>query len=93
MKIFGRNFVVKKEDLTTEGLFGQINMRDQVIRVEEKLHREMQMETVLHELIEAVIIANEITLDHPVLSALDAGLFAILIDNGIDLSPLIKEIV
>lgn len=92
MKIFGRNFVLRKTDLTSLNLFGEINVRDQTIRVEERLHPEGQIQTVLHEMIEAIFIANEIQMEHSVISTLDNGLYSLLTENGVDLSPLVKEI-
>ena len=87
MKILGYTYKVDNtksvNDMNTYGLF---SATDQKISVGNNLSEEQRASTVLHEVIEALKFHLSIEIEHEALTALEAGLFTVLMDNGVDLT-------
>ena len=65
--------------------------RKQVIQLASDLAEENAISTLLHEILEALNFHLALKLEHKIIMALEAGLFQVLVDNGVDLSPLEVE--
>lgn len=52
----------------------------------------VRISTLIHETLEQLNDQLEIGLEHRQITALEAGLYQVLTDNGIDLTPLLKEV-
>lgn len=58
----------------------------------EQQPKQIEQSAILHEIIEALNAHLELSLPHPVIASLEAGLFQTLTSNGVDLSPLSRAI-
>lgn len=91
MKILGYNYTIDRagnaDDLQA---FADFRSKTQVIRVASDLFQEQAESTLLHEVIEALNFHLELKLEHPAIMRLEAGLYQVLADNGVDLSPLLE---
>lgn len=91
MKIMGYNYTVDTDkDQNKIGCFGRLIMSDQEIQIANDLHPEQAASTMLHECIEALNYHLNIALTENQIHSLEAGLFQILIDAGVDLTPLLR---
>lgn len=92
MKILGSNYSVKLfEDIDSDDL-GACRFRTQQISLSSKMNPEARMETLLHEIIECVNFKGELQLEHNQITALTSMLYAVFVDNGVDLSPLLRGV-
>jgi hypothetical protein len=93
MKILGYEYKVMIET-DRSGDFGSVDVRQQIIRIAHDQTRQAELSAVLHEIIEA--LAYHLNLELPsdkntVIMPLEAGLYQVLTDAGVDLSPLMSE--
>lgn len=72
------------------GSSGRVDITKQVIQIATDLTPEQTTSTVLHEILEALKYHLELEMEHNVIMALEAGLYQVLVDNGVDLSPLLE---
>lgn len=92
MKILGYNYRIKHEAMADEiNASGRLHGRLQVIQVASDLVEEGYTSALLHEILEAINWHLELGLEHNVIMSLEAALFQVLVDNGVDLSPLGTE--
>lgn len=92
MKILGYTYKLKKKnDSEFLDAMGRFHSRTQAIFLATDQNKEQKMSTVLHEIIEALNYHLELKLDHNVIMSLEASLYQVLNDNGVDLSPLLKD--
>ena len=92
MKILGYNYKLNykaKKDMynlgACEGTLLKIDIR-------KKQSPQQTQSTVLHEMIHALSYHLHLELDEKQVMGLESGLYQALTDNGVDLSPLVKEL-
>lgn len=89
MKILGADFDVVYMTERECSDSGDCHPRYQVIRLQKDAHDDFIMDTLIHEIIEAINTKLNLELPHPTIYALAAGLFAVMNDNGVNLTPLL----
>lgn len=87
MKILGYTYTVTAEPFL--GDMGDVSTAAQSIRLDSRLPTQQMQSTLLHEIIEALNHALELGLTHPQIAGIEAGLFQVLNDSGVDLTPLL----
>jgi len=65
------------------GDYGSLNPNTNTIRLNKNKTQSQIESTLLHEIIEALNINLELRLEHPQISALEAGLYQVIKDNQI----------
>ena len=89
MKILGAEWTVVERDL--QGInWGTMSVGRQEICLEATMRPDTKLSTLLHEIIEALNSQLELKLAHRTISQLEAGLFSVLNDNGVNLKPLLR---
>lgn len=91
MKILGYNYTITNDDADEIGGMGAQCARVQRLKLATNQHPEQKISTLLHEIIEALNYHLQLELPHHAIQALEAGLYQTLTDNGVDLTPLLKE--
>lgn len=71
---------------------GRCHPKTQVIQIANDMAVQMTQATVLHEIIEAVKYNLGLDISHNAVMALGTSLYQVLVDAGVDLSPLTKEL-
>jgi len=93
MKILGYHYtIVEDGDTDHIGAFGRNHPRTLTIQIAKGLTPQQRESTVLHEIIEALNYALGLKLEHQAIMSLEAGLYQVLIDHGVCLAPLTREI-
>lgn len=93
LKILGYKYrVVEAGHSDIIGAFGRNHVSRQLVQIASNLVDQQRESTILHEIIEAISYHLELGLSHAVIMSLEASLYQVLTDNGIDLSPLSKLI-
>ena len=93
MKILGYEYkIVDDGNADHMGAFGRMHAKTQTLQIAEDLHEEQIVSCILHEAIEALNYHLSWNLEHSVIMSLEASLYQVLSDNGVDLSPLSKLI-
>ena len=93
MNILGFTVKVVEEGTYDDiGAFGKFHPKTMKIQVASDLSTEQKTSTVLHEILEAIRGGLDLDIEHGDINRLEAGLFQALQANGVDLSPLIREI-
>lgn len=91
MKIFGYQYRVNRSKDTDElEHFGSFFMKRQEIAIANDMCDEQKISTLLHECIEAINAHLQLELGHSQIMGIESGIYQILSDNGIDLSPLLE---
>jgi hypothetical protein len=89
MKILGYTYTVVQDGLQDDiGAMGRCQPHRLRIQIAEDIVPEQVLSTVLHEALEALGYHLELGLPHNVIMSLEAGLYQVLTENGVDLSPL-----
>ncbi len=84
--------LVSDSTLDKIGAMGRLISKDQCIQIASDIHEQQKISSVLHEVLEALNYHLELKLDHPTIMSLESVLYQTLTDNGVDLTPLVKEI-
>lgn len=95
IKILGYDYEIKYSPEPEDGgakEAGRMFSGKQIIIIDKYQCKQSQESTLLHEIIEALNYHLELELDHQTVASLEAGLYAVLKDNKIDISGLLKEI-
>lgn len=92
MKILGYRYQLQLDDFTGSDITGQCDTNTQVIRVRRGIEPAQQASSMLHEVLEALDVHLALGLPHRAVAALEAGLYQVLVDNGVDLAPLLSEL-
>lgn len=92
MKILGYKYTIdqSKDMDSIGGAFGQFHARTQTIQLANDADLQQVQSTLLHEIIEAINYHLQLKLEHPQIMGLEAGLYQVLVDNGVNLSVLIE---
>lgn len=93
MRILGYNYTVEMSDdrRKVAGNLGTCDLENQAIYLSKKNSVSGIQSTLIHEIIEALNFHMELKLRHHQISSLEAGLFQVLSDNGVDLEKLLKD--
>lgn len=94
IKILGYDTAVKYSPTLEDGgseKVGRWLSAKQTIILDPNCCQQAQESTLLHEIIEALDYYLELELDHRVITSLEAGLYSVLTDNGVDLSVLLED--
>lgn len=83
IRILGFDYTISVEKNTeaVEGRMGLTDFERQIIYINEELTPEMQVSTLLHEILEALNFHFELGLKHKQISCIEAGFFSTLSDN------------
>lgn len=94
MKILGYTYAVKPVATETWNKMGDCSPHLLRIRIATDMPPQQVQSTVLHEIIEALNFHLKLGLgdDNDKVTRLEAGLYSVLTENGVDLSPLEKLI-
>lgn len=93
MKILGYDYSVDmSDDQRHLGSAGECDTGIQRIRIASDQHDQAKCSTALHEIIEALNYHLALKLEHNIIASLESGLYQVLSDAGIDLSPLIAGV-
>ena len=93
MKILGYNYRIEIDKTLNElGGVGRHHADRLLIQIAKDLDWQQAESTILHEILEALNFAMQWELPHKDLSALEATLYQTLKANGVDLSPLLRNI-
>lgn len=93
MLILGYEYqIIEDGDADIIGAYGRHHIKKQILQVASGLAPQQQISTVLHEIIETLDYHLELGLAHNIITSLEAGLFQVLTANGVDLSPLVRNI-
>ena len=93
MRILGYDYTLHiGGDSDVMDSYGRCLPKLQRILVASDLTDQAKITVVLHEVLEALKFHLELNLDHNVLSSLESGLFQVLTDSGVDLTPLVREL-
>lgn len=94
LKVLGYQYEVKRDLATNSSnacaLFDSIKM--EITLPMDKRPDQAEQSTLLHEAIEALVYHLELNVEHTAIMGIEAGIFQVLVDNGVDLSPLTKGI-
>lgn len=91
MKILGYDYVLEYgADADSMGAWGRCHPKTQIIQVANDLTEQHAQSTMLHEIIEALDYHLQLGFEHKSKMSLESGLYQVLSDAGVDLSPLIK---
>lgn len=89
MKILGYDYRIERTVPVDEiSCFGRMHARTQVIQVACDLTEAGYTSALLHEILEALNYHLELKLEHRAIMSLEAGLYQVLVENGVDLAPL-----
>lgn len=92
MKILGYDYILHiKPKSDMGGNSGFCDFDSQVLSVCEELKDDGKASTLLHEIVEAINYHLCLDLKENQVMGIEAGLFQVLTDNGVSLSPLLKE--
>ena len=93
MKILGYNYkLIEDGDDDMIGAYGRLHTKQQILQIAEGLSHQQRESTVLHEILEALSYHNNLGLGNKAIMPLEAGLYQVLTDIGMDLSLLTKEL-
>jgi len=94
MKILGYKYAVKRDIAANNSSWSAAcNSKKMEIILPVDTERDQNMASaIIHETIEALDYHLELDLPHRAIMALEAGLYQVLVDNGVDLSPLLNGI-
>jgi len=89
MKIFGYLYKVECDNsLEQMDAMGRLHARSLSMQIANDMSPQQIQSTILHEMIEGINYHLQLGLEHKTIMVLETGLFQVLTDNGIDLSPL-----
>lgn len=92
MKILGYDYKIKyPTDQRTMGRPAQVFLDTHIIQLAYDQIPEEKISSILHEIIEILDHTLELRMPHQTITCLEAGLYQVLIDNGVDLKPLLEE--
>jgi hypothetical protein len=92
VKILGFNYtVIVTKDIGITDNLGWCDTAGQKMYIKGSLSQQQSVVTVLHEIIEALNYHLQFSLEHRVIMGLEAGLYQVLTDNRVDLTPLTRK--
>lgn len=89
VRILGYDFeVIVNNEM--RGLCGACNSASQNMYVHERMHDQAKISTIWHEILETINTMLELGFEHNQIQSLETATYGALVDNGIDLSPLLE---
>jgi hypothetical protein len=93
MKILGYDYKVILDDIVEDlGVYGRYHAKSHQIQIAKDLCEQEVVSSLLHETLEALNYHQGWGLEHNIIMSLESSLYQVLVDNGVDLKPLAKEI-
>jgi len=93
MNILGYNYTITANlDEDTMGAYGRFHSKKLQLQIASDLCHQQEISSVLHEILEALNYHLGWGLEHKIVTGLEAGLYQVLTENGVDLMPLTKDI-
>ena len=93
VKILGYTYkVIRDGTIDMIGAAGRFHPKSQTLQIATDQCKEQEISTLLHEIVEALNYHQQWSLEHKTIMSLEASLYQVLVDNGVDLSPLAREI-
>jgi len=94
MKIFGYKYrVVEDIEVNNRAELGYADTDNYVLQIAVGMTEQQKISVVVHEIIEALKDhMGKSDLDHDLIDMFETLVFMALVDNGVDLRPLIKDI-
>lgn len=92
MNILGYDYELRWLDEDVNGESGTCRVCTQVIGITRRDHPQQRISTILHEIVEAINTQLDLGLTHTQISAVENGMFQTLTKNGVDLTPLTREL-
>lgn len=93
MKILGYTWeVIEGNEFDEFSHFGRMIPQKQRIVIAKDICDEQKISTLIHEVIEALLAHLGFEVDHTLITSLEAALYTVLVDNGVDLTPLLDLI-
>jgi hypothetical protein len=92
MNILGYNYEIdysQREDQL--GSLGRCSGKLLRIEIANDMPPQQTQSTMLHEIIEAINYHLQLHLEHGVIAALETSMYQVLVQNGIDLTPLVTK--
>jgi hypothetical protein len=90
MNILGFDYEVVFAKMGDIDSLGHVNPKELCIAVSEDVDPQLQISTILHEIIEAINIHMDLKLKHSQITSLEVGLYSVLKDNGIDIQKFLN---
>lgn len=94
MRILGYNYgIIRDLDMKDieNGNAGLVDLDKHLIYVGNDMDDDSKTSVIIHEIIEAINYHLELKLKHPQIMAFEVGIHQVLVENGVDLSPLLKD--
>ena len=93
MRILGYDYkLIEDGDSDMIGTYGRFHAKTQVLQIATGLTQQQRESTVLHEILEALNYHDNLGLNDKTIMPLEAGLYQVLADMGMNLSLLTKEL-
>lgn len=91
MKVLGYDYRIDRTQ-TVDSLssMGRFQVRPQLIHIANDQADEQKISTLIHEVIEAINYHLKLDLEEKEVMGLEAGLYQVLKDAGVDLKPLLE---
>ena len=91
MKILGYDYEFEKNVNDHTGSYGWFDAKSLTIQIADNLNKQQKESTILHEILEALSYHLMLEIGNNIIMPLEAGLYQVLTDAGVDLSPLSLE--
>ncbi len=93
IKVLGYTYTIQNDKTQGEvGAMGRCHSDQQTIQIANNINGEAAASTLLHEIIEALNFHLKLEMNEQLVTALEAGLFTVLLDNGVDLLHLLRYV-
>ena len=88
LRILGHDYTVKHREALNA--YGKTSLADGKMFIAPDMTRAQQISTIIHEAIELIGMQLELTLEHRVVCSMETGIYQFLVENGVDLTPLLE---
>jgi len=94
LKILGYKYAVKKDVAANNSGWAAAcdSKKMEIILPIDAQNEQNLMSAIIHETIEALSYHLQLDLPHQAIMGLEAGMYQVLVDNGVDLAPLLNGI-
>lgn len=90
MKILGHEYtLIERKEL---GAFGKASLSDGIMYIDTDMTDTQTISTIIHEALEMMNGQLELGMHHAAICGVETGMYQFLIDNGVDLTPLVREL-
>lgn len=93
MKILGTDFKLSiVDEMECAEDVGDCSFGNHEIRIRRGINDGLEKYVLIHEAVEALNMKLELGFEHNTITAISTGITAVLLDNGVDISPLMSEL-